>query len=193
LTRALQMSSYFSYSISTNDMQYITSIPYDGDTRYITASLEQERVNMTFRIDYTIRPGLTIQYYGSPFIASASYNDYKRITNPVAAEYNDRFSYLTRTLPENPSRQPEIDIDENHDNLVDYVIQRPDFFFRQFRSNLVARWEYKAGSSLYFVWSQGRTGSDSDPAFRFANGIRSLASDFPNNVFLIKLNYWFSL
>jgi hypothetical protein len=27
LTRALQMSSYFSYSISTNDMQYITNIP----------------------------------------------------------------------------------------------------------------------------------------------------------------------
>jgi len=193
LTRALQMSSYFSYSYSTNDMQYITNIPFGGDTRYITASLEQERINMTLRIDYTILPGLTIQYYGSPFIASASYDDYKRITNPVAGSYYDRFSYLARNIPEKPSQQPEINIDEDHDNFVDYVIQRPDFFFRQFRSNLVARWEYKAGSSLYFVWSQGRTGSDNDPTLRFADGFKSLTSDLPNNIFLIKLNYWFSL
>ena len=38
-----------------------------------------------------------------------------------------------------------------------YSFANPDFSFRQFRSNLVARWEWKPGSSLYVVWSQGRT------------------------------------
>lgn len=193
LTRKLQMSSYFSYSIGMNDMQYITSIPINGDTRYITAALQQERLNMTFRLDYTILPGLSIQYYGSPFLASARYDDYKKITNPVASDYSDRFTYIARNLSANPATQPEIAVDENYDQQADYFIQRPDFFFRQFRSNLVARWEYKAGSSLYFVWSQGRTGSDADPSLGFSDGIKFLAEDFPTNIFLIKLNYWFSL
>jgi hypothetical protein len=35
--------------------------------------------------------------------------------------------------------------------------------YREFRSNLVARWEYTPGSSLFLVWSQGRTGLGSDP------------------------------
>jgi hypothetical protein len=41
--------------------------------------------------------------------------------------------------------------------MIDYRFDKPDFNFVQFRSNLVARWEYKAGSELYLVWSQGNT------------------------------------
>ena len=33
----------------------------------------------------------------------------------------------------------------------------PDFSFMQFRSNLVFRWEYKLGSTIYAVWSHDRT------------------------------------
>jgi hypothetical protein len=47
-----------------------------------------------------------------------------------------------------------------------YSFPNPDFGFREFRSNLVTRWEWKPGSSLYLVWSQGRTGfaSSWDPS-----------------------------
>ena len=39
-----------------------------------------------------------------------------------------------------------------------YTFGDPDFRFQEFRSNIVARWEYKPGSSLFVVWAQGRTG-----------------------------------
>ena len=33
----------------------------------------------------------------------------------------------------------------------------PDFSFSQFRSNLVFRWEYNLGSTLYLVWAHDRS------------------------------------
>ncbi len=48
-------------------------------------------------------------------------------------------------------------VDENKDGIVDYTFSDPNFNFVQFRSNLVAHWEYKPGSEVYLVWSQGNT------------------------------------
>jgi hypothetical protein len=70
---------------------------------------------------------------------------------------------------------------------------RPDFNFRQFRSNFVMRWEYSPGSTLFVVWSQGRTGFESQGEFSFRNDLRDLFNVFPDNVFLVKLNRWFAL
>jgi hypothetical protein len=63
----------------------------------------------------------------------------------------------------------------------------------QFRSNLVVRWEYLPGSTLYLVWSQGRTNSTSEGLFSFGNNMKDLFDIAPHNVFLIKLSYWFAL
>jgi len=74
-----------------------------------------------------------------------------------------------------------------------YSFGDPNFNFRQFRSNLVIRWEYHPGSTLYLVWSQGRTSTGSGGIFSYENDTRELFGTVPNNVFLVKLSYWFSL
>jgi hypothetical protein len=73
-----------------------------------------------------------------------------------------------------------------------YSFADPDFSFRQFRSNLVVRWEWKPGSSLYVVWSQGRT--DEAPAWQPSFGANwdELWRAPADNIFLVKLSYWFS-
>lgn len=73
-----------------------------------------------------------------------------------------------------------------------YSFSNPDFSFREFRSNLVVRWEWKPGSSLYVVWSQGRT--DYIPSWdeSFRSNWDALWRTQPDNVFLVKLSYWFS-
>jgi hypothetical protein len=84
-------------------------------------------------------------------------------------------------------------VDENNDGTTDYSFERPDFNFVQFRSNLVVRWEYKPGSELYLVWSQGNTPDDfSDldtPVFNslFDNAFSGRA----RNIFLVKWTYRF--
>ena len=74
-----------------------------------------------------------------------------------------------------------------------YGFPNPDFSVREFRSNLVARWEWKPGSSLYVVWSQGRT-SDS-PLYddSLGNNFEELWRSAARNVILVKLQHWFSL
>jgi hypothetical protein len=63
---------------------------------------------------------------------------------------------------------------------------------REFRSNLVARWEYRPGSALYVVWQQGR--SDREPYWddSFHSNWNALWSTPRDSVFLVKLSYWFS-
>lgn len=56
-----------------------------------------------------------------------------------------------------------------------YPYDNPDFYFLQFRSNLVYRWEYKPGSVLYLVWSQGRTVQGNEAV--------------PQNDYLVKVSY----
>ena len=69
----------------------------------------------------------------------------------------------------------------------------PDFSFRQFRSNLVVRWEYRPGATLFLVWSQGRTSSADSWEGSFARNYDTLFGTRPDNVFLAKVTYWFSL
>ena len=68
----------------------------------------------------------------------------------------------------------------------------PDFSFMQFRSNLVLRWEYKLGSTLYFVWAHDRSALES-----LYNPVSDITGDLfgiqGNNVFMFKLNFWFSV
>ncbi|MGE5499620.1 MAG: DUF5916 domain-containing protein, partial [Syntrophothermus sp.] len=73
-----------------------------------------------------------------------------------------------------------------------YSINNPDFNYQQFRSNLVVRWEYKAGSTLYLVWGQERTAFEQAGSFSFNKGLKNLSGLFPKNIFMIKFNYWFS-
>ena len=64
---------------------------------------------------------------------------------------------------------------------------------QEFRSNVVFRWEYRPGSTLFLVWSQGRQGE------RDLEGRKSFGGDFgnlfklrPANTFLVKVSYWFA-
>ncbi|MFT5885953.1 MAG: hypothetical protein ACI9IP_002417 [Arcticibacterium sp.] len=63
----------------------------------------------------------------------------------------------------------------------------------QFRSNLVARWEYKAGSELYLVWSKGNTPDTSEYMDQGLNEnlFNNLLGQQANNIFLVKLTYRF--
>jgi len=82
-------------------------------------------------------------------------------------------------------------LDRNESGSYDLRIANPGFNYQQFRSNLVLRWEYRPGSTLYFVWSQDRTGYHQAGPFSFGDGYKLLGETFPGNIFMIKLNYWF--
>jgi len=73
-------------------------------------------------------------------------------------------------------------------------VSENNFNFKQFRSNLVMRWEYRPGSTLYLVWGQGRDEGDLNPGdFSGWRDYRDLFRSHPSNTFLIKASYWLTL
>ena len=180
------------FTINKDDLQYVDTIE-NGENKYIFGRIDQKTLGFVVRMNYSITPMLTIQYYGQPFVSAGKYTHFKRITQPRAKKYADRFYTFAGEEIRYDSDEEEYTIDDDADGTVDYTIENPNFNFREFRSNLVIRWEYSPGSTLYFVWSQGRTDDTSKNDFSFKNDVRNLFHIYPHNVFLIKFNRWFSL
>lgn len=191
-SNAVRLSVYPSYDHNIDKLQYVTQVDTEDDTRYIFAKINQKTLGFSLRLNYTLTPNLTIQFYGQPFISAAKYSNLKRITNPRAEKFADRFHTFTANEIEPNTDEEAYSIDENGDGETDYNFDFPDFNFRQFQSNLVIRWEYQPGSTLYLVWSQGRTGCVSNGDFTYYNNMKDLFSIHPHNVFLIKFNRLFS-
>jgi hypothetical protein len=186
---SLKISVNVDYSDNHDEIQYITQCNYLDGKRYILGTINQTTLGLTFRADLNLTPEFSIQYYGSPFVSRGTYSQFKRVTNPGDEDFENRFITFTDPLLNNGM----YGLDETGDLLPDYVIGNPDFNFHQFRSNLVARWEYRLGSFIYLVWSSERTGHNDQAEASFSDSYGLLKDVFPNNIFLIKLNYWFSL
>lgn len=188
---SLSMSLDLNYEQNPNKTQYVAERSFQEQARYILGEIDQETISATFRLNYNINPNLTIQYYGQPFIFKANYSNLNYVVDATAADLNKRVAWYA-------DEQVNFEdntylIDENVDQVVDYRISNPDFAFVQFRSNLVARWEYIPGSEIFLVWSQGLTGmGEVDNNFSTIVD-NQLLRQKPQNTFLIKATYRFLL
>ena len=143
-------------------------------------------MSLTFRGEFFITPELSLQYYGSPYYAVGKYDSYRRIDQATSKLTDERWETLALTYDD---AQDSYSFDRNSET---FQFNNPDFSFMQFRSNLVFRWEYNLGSTLYVVWSHDRSDRES-----IYNPIRDITGDLfgikGNHVFMVKLNFWFSV
>ena len=193
-------SNYLSFSLnpgisrSFSELQYVDRKEFNGSDRYIFASIDRKTINTSFRINLNLSPDLTLQYWGQPFIATGKYYAHKYITDPLAGEYHDRFS----TYSENQISMIEdmYYIDEDENGSTDYSFDKNDFNVQEFLSNLVIRWEYNPGSSVYLVWSQNRSSDNNTGTLDVLNDMGDLfdsEAQKPHNVFLVKFSYRFGI
>ncbi len=181
------------FSTKKSLLQYVNTQNFQDSQRYIFASLDQKTVSLTVRLEYSITPDLSIQFYGQPFISAGKYMNFKHITNPRANGIENRYNTFSPEQIQYNKDQNTYSIDENLDHQPDYSFDNPNFNFLQFRCNLVVRWEYIPGSTVFLVWSQGRTGNGVSGDFSFSKDFRDLFDVKPDNVFLIKFTYLFNL
>ncbi|MGE5156353.1 MAG: DUF5916 domain-containing protein, partial [Betaproteobacteria bacterium] len=142
-----------------------------GVTHYGFARLRQTTEAITARVGYAISPTATLQVYAQPFISKGTYSDLRELSaTPRAAQYDQRFQpYYDAATAADPG----------------------GFNYKQFRSNVVFRWEYQPGSTLYVVWSQGRQGNaDAEGTAGLGGDLRNLFRLPADNSFLVKLSYW---
>jgi len=178
-----------SVTVSQNRLQYITTGTFQQEDRYLMGSIDRTTASMSLRLNFSLTPDLSLQYWGQPFIASGDYSQFKRITNSRADVYNDRFSTFDDGQITYNGEEEVYNVDEDRDGATDYSFDDPGFKFLDFKSNLVARWEYMPGSTIFLVWSQQRRDFMTNGAFHFRDDLDQLTGIYPHNVFLVKVTY----
>ena len=114
----------------------------------------------------------SLQVYAQPFISKGTFSNLRALSStPRAASYDDRYE------PFVPG--PTL------------VALPQGFNYQAFQSNVVFRWEYRPGSTLFLVWNEGRSGwvgEEGDAGF--FGDLRDLYRLHPMNTFLVKVSYW---
>ena len=159
------------YGYNRNFAQWVENADDDGDgedDRFVFGELDSRVLEVGLRGDWAFTPGLSLQLYLQPFVTTGDYGAIKELARPRSYEF----------LP------------------YDGLEENPDFHRRALRSNLVLRWEYRPGSTLFAVWQQSRDRDFDgvrDPRFRPAGDLTRAFADDGDSIFLVKLNRWFGL
>ena len=165
-----QLNGSFSagYGRNLDDQQWLGNFVDSGTTSYTFARLNQTTSSLTLRVNYTITPTLSFESYLQPFVSTGEYSDWRALADGRSPDVATRFRpYTVRGAPEG-------------------------FRFAQLRTNNVLRWEYRPGSVLFLVWTQGRdTYADAPATYALGESWNSLFTERPSNVFLLKASYWF--
>ena len=89
---------------------------------------------------------------------------------------------------------------ENFRRLLDVSTFEPypyqenaDFNEQSFNLNVVLRWEYLPGSTVFFVWSQARTGESGDYFTSLSDDLARAFQVAPSNVVMVKATFWWNL
>lgn len=199
-----------SYSASNSILQYVqaqrdTTAAATYDRQYVFAQIRQKSLDLTTRLNVTFSPTLTLQLYTQPFVATGDYYRFKELARPRSLDYIVYGETPGSTLRCYDATDIAISCSgagapayyvANPDTTAgrqDVLIGNPDFSSRSLRGNAVLRWEYRPGSTLFFVWTTSCSAFSADPRFSAGDDVQHLCQGPSANVFAVKMNYWLSL
>lgn len=165
-------------NILLDDSQFIETIEQNdiglgvGGTSYVYGELESKTLDLTLRSNFLFDRKRSLELYFQPFLTVGDYIKAKEFLKPNGYT----FAEYTR------------------DN---YDVDSFDDSFASVNLNLVYRWEYRPGSTIFLVWTHSRadfeTRGDLGPDFDGGLQGEKLFSNEPENSLLAKMTYWFAL
>ncbi len=183
------------FDSTTNPWQYVGAPSSSGEApgsgpRYIVARLDQRTLSLTARADLAFTSHLTLQIYAQPFVSAGRFDRYGEVVAPRAPRVEDRVRLFDAGKVTSGDGTVRIDADPGTGSPL--LVADPAYHLRSLRANVVLRWEYRPGSTLYAVWTQSREDTRASPFFDGAGDIVRVFGARPDNVFLVKLSYWFA-
>jgi hypothetical protein len=136
----------------------------DGITDYVYGELDRNVVNVTARGTYAFTRDMTLEVYLQPFVAVGDYTNIRRLAQPKSFE----FEPVT-------------------------IATNPDFNTKSLRSNIVFRWEYRRGSTLYLVYNISNSDEARPGEFSAFRDLRTGFGAAGTQVLMVKFNYWLGL
>ena len=158
-------------------------------TRYVFGFVTTKVVSLDTRLNWTFTPNLTLQLFVQPFIASGDYSSFREFAAPRSIRKLVYGQDLGTIAYDSAANAYTVDPDAAGPARP-FTFDNPNFTSSSLRGTAVLRWEYRPGSTLYFVWTQQRSGSDPIGNFDFQSARSAILGDRPTNVFQVKVTYW---
>jgi hypothetical protein len=150
--------------------QYVaTAEDQAGIPHYVLGRLHQTTASLTARGTYAFSSHLTIQLYSQLFLSDGWFDELKEVTAPRDPEPDRRVSAL--------GSEPAFEVPD------------PDFSDRELHLNLLLRWEFLPGSTLFLVWTHSRS-ADVPTRFSLGDDVRTLLRGPAENALQAKVSYW---
>ncbi len=178
---------------SRTSAQYVDTFDDPSATRtfghrYVFADLDQTTVSASVRLNWIFTPRLSLEVYAQPLLSSGRYTGFKELARPRSYDF---IGYPDPAPTADPDRIV-VDPDGAGGPASGEEIDDPSFSLASLRGNAVLRWEYSAGSTLFLVWTQNRSDTESIGTFRTGRALDRLWGAAGDNIFLLKLSYWWN-
>lgn len=151
--------------------------------RYLFAALNQNTLSASLRLNWIFTPRLSLELYAQPLLSSGEYTRYKELARPRSYEFG-------LTGPATPIGNDQLGVTPATPGVPVLEFDDPNFSLASLRGNAILRCEYLPGSTLFLVWTQNRSDTVLDGEFRLGDGVRRMFGGASDNVFLVKLSYW---
>lgn len=156
--------------------------------RYFFSQFRNEEMRISVRANYYFNPRLSLELYAEPFVTTATFSDFEELTAAGTNNTKEFDSVVEGEDSYTATRGSEtVEIPKRGFNS--------SFDFRSFRSNLVLRWEFSPGSTMFLVWQ--RNLSNDDPLTRSSRissrSIIESIGDEGDDIVALKIAYWIPL
>jgi hypothetical protein len=181
-----------SYAREIDSRQYITTLDSGGPAtygqRYVFGVIDRSTLSAQLRMTYTVTPDLTLELYAEPFAASGRYYGIGQLARGRSTDLTvyARDTTLTPSLIRDPAGDYTLKDATGYRRSFD----NPDFNVLSFRSNLVVRWEWRPGSTLFLVWQQSRFTADTRGALVGPGNLWDSFQAAGDNFLAVKISYW---
>ena len=185
-----QLSVNPSYTRQVDSRQYVTALERHGSRtfgrRYIFGFIDRSTVLAQVRLNYTFKPDLNLDVYAEPFASSGRYYNLGELEAQRSRHlrlYGSDSTTIERVL------------DGSYligDGADTFTLPNNDFNILSFRSNVVLRWEWRPGSTLFLVWQQDRSSFETRGDRIGAGNLFGSLSAPGDNFFVVKASFWIS-
>ena len=157
-----------------------------GGAHYLVGRLREVTAALTARATLAFSSHLTLQLYSQIFLSGGTFDRFKEVVAPDADRPADR------VRPVAPARLTR---DAAGDYLVDggtpmaYGFADPAFAERNAHLNVLLRWEFRPGSTLFLVWAHEQAGGPVLP-FRLGRDLSHLWDAPSGDALQLKVSYW---
>jgi hypothetical protein len=155
--------------------------------RYAFGDLRQTEVSLPTRVNAVFSPTLSLQVYAQPLVSVGRFGDIRELLHPRTYD----FGTYGRDIGTIGRIGSSVRIDPDGTGpSAPFTIREPDFNVKSLRLNAILRWEFRPGSTMYFVWTEQRFDNSRPGDLSFGRDLGDALTAPPDDVVMVKVSWW---